>query len=109
MTKEEYLAKMKDNYVKKEREYLKVYHRKEKEYTKQVIENITNRIKNADPQQIYIFNKKETEWLSTSILFKEKLDELRKKYDFLDIYTNTYKYLGYPNEIRNVRWRVKGE
>jgi hypothetical protein len=109
MTKEDYLAKMKNNYEKKEREYLKVYHRKEKEFVNQVIKRIVERIENANPQQIYILSKEETKWLSTSILFKEKLDELRKKYDFLDIYTNTYKCLGYPNEIRNIRWRVKGE
>lgn len=109
MTKEEYLAKIKANREKQVREWEEAYRKKEEKYVNQAIENIINCIENAYTQQGYVFSQEEIDWLSKSDLFNKKLDELRKKYDFLEIYINTNKYLGFPNEIRNVRWRVKGE
>lgn len=109
MTREEYIAKMKEYNEKQQREWEEMFQRYQKKFVNQVIKKITNRIEEANPNQYYVFSKLETEWISTSILFKEKLDELRKKYDFLDIQIKTYAYLGCPNEIRNVYWRVKGE
>lgn len=109
MTKEEYLAKMKANQEKVEEKCKETYLRNKEKLINQVIGKITELIENADSQQRYEFSKEETEELSYSDLFKEKLEELRKKYDFLEFRVN-----GYPNfpddifEIYEIRWGMIG-
>ena len=82
MTKEEYITKLETN----KKNYPKVLERKNEKYTRKVIKEITKRIKSADLSAKYIANKEESRALLRSKLFDEKLEELRKKYDFLDIH-----------------------
>lgn len=81
MTKEEYITKLETN----RKNYPKVLERKNKKYTRKVIKEITKRIKSADLSEQYKVSEEESRTLFRSKLFDEKLEELRKKYDFLDI------------------------
>ena len=109
ITKKEYLAKMKANQEKVRKEGEEAYQRNQEKLINQVIGKITELIENADSQQRYEFSKEETKELSYSSLFKEKLEELKKKYDFLEIRVNRYPNL--PDdifEIYEIRWGVTG-
>ena len=86
---------------------MEAFRKVEEKFTNQVIKKITNRIENAIVQQFYLLNEEETRWLSNSNLFKKKLEELRKKYDFLKIRISNDFYD--ENKIKTIYWWLKKE
>lgn len=107
MTKEEYLKKLKVNKEEQERKLEEAFRRKQEKYTKKIIENIVHLIENVDAKQEYELSRDETWILCDGALLKKRLDELRKKYDFLEFHIQNG--LVYSNDIISIFWNVKGE
>ena len=114
MTKEEFLKKYEENYDEKMYRFRSSEDtRREQTYTNNVLAKIIGKIETADLDMCYELKEEETKNLF-DYYFEDKIEEIKQKYDFLEInVVRNLVGLGFignravGGEVEKVEWRVK--
>jgi hypothetical protein len=115
MTKEEFLKKYEENYDEELRSFRSSELRCKQSYTDNVLAKIIYKIETADLDMCYKLEKEETKNLF-DYYFENKIEEIKQKYDFLEInVVRNLVGLGFignrtvGGEVEKVEWKVKEE
>jgi hypothetical protein len=107
MTKEEFLKKYEENYDEKMYRFRSSEDTRRKQtYTNNVLAKIVGKIETADLDMCYQLENNEIQNL-LSYDFKDKLDKIKEKYDFLEFEIIETQVL--YGDILSVTWKVKEE
>jgi hypothetical protein len=116
MTREEFLKKYEENYDEKMYRFRSSEETRRKQtYTNNVLAKIVGKIETADLDMCYELEEEETKNLF-DYYFEDKIEEIKQKYDFLEInVVRNLVGLGFignrtvGGEVEKVEWNVKEE